>query len=200
MLVIDMQAPAAPLLDITEAADFLRVSETSLRRWTNAGRLPCVRIGGRQERRFRREDLEAFLSRGSGVPSLTAAPRHLCGFYTSDLTRARDAAALLAAAPRTAGRMFLVAKAAVRRAVLALLGREQLSRLVLAEYQRSAAAQVRYWREQIVQIVRECREEFPHHAQRIFRFRLARFHRLQDDRCTGGRGQILCWHWSYRYA
>lgn len=155
MLVIDMQVPAAPLLDIKEAADFLRVSETSLRRWTNAGRLPCVRIGGRQERRFRREDLEAFLSRASGVPSFTAAPRHLCGFYTSDLTRARDAAALLAAAPRTAGRMFLVAKAPVRRAVMSTLGREQLSRLVVAEYQRSVAAQVRYWREQMDRALRE---------------------------------------------
>src|SRR5207244_2512321 len=49
-----MQADMAELLDIREAAGFLRVSETSLRRWTNAGQLPCLRIGGRRERRFRR--------------------------------------------------------------------------------------------------------------------------------------------------
>ena len=45
------------LLDIEQAARFLNVSETSLRRWTNAGRLACLRVGRRQERRFRRVDL-----------------------------------------------------------------------------------------------------------------------------------------------
>jgi len=35
-------------LDIAQAAALLRVSEASLRRWTNGGRLPCRRIGGRQ--------------------------------------------------------------------------------------------------------------------------------------------------------
>lgn len=38
------------LLDIAQAAALLRVGEASLRRWTNAGRLPCRRIGGRRER------------------------------------------------------------------------------------------------------------------------------------------------------
>jgi excisionase family DNA binding protein len=52
---------AVELLDISEAAGFLNVSETSLRRWTNAGMLPCLRIGRRRERRFRRADLLAFL-------------------------------------------------------------------------------------------------------------------------------------------
>lgn len=50
-----------PLLTIEEAAGYLRVSKTSLRRWTNEGRLDCVRIGVRAERRFRREDLDRFL-------------------------------------------------------------------------------------------------------------------------------------------
>ena len=49
------------LLDIGEAADFLNVSEASLRRWTNDGLLPCLRIGRRRERRFRRADLLAFM-------------------------------------------------------------------------------------------------------------------------------------------
>ena len=48
-------------LTITEAADFLQVSETSLRRWTNNGSLRCFRVGGRNERRFLREDLLAFM-------------------------------------------------------------------------------------------------------------------------------------------
>ena len=62
------------LLDIAQAAALLRVSEASLRRWTNAGRLPCRRIGGRRERRFRRADLMAFLE---GDASETPAS-HVC--------------------------------------------------------------------------------------------------------------------------
>lgn len=54
------------LLDIKQAARFLKVSETSLRRWTNSGRLPCLRVGRRRERRFRRADLLAFLEDPSG--------------------------------------------------------------------------------------------------------------------------------------
>jgi transcriptional repressor of dcmA and dcmR len=49
------------VLDISEAAQLLNVSETSLRRWTNAGVLPCLRIGLRRERRFRPADLLAFM-------------------------------------------------------------------------------------------------------------------------------------------
>src|SRR5437867_2454997 len=65
-------AAMADLLEIREAAEFLRVSETSLHRWTNAGRLPVLPIGGRRERRLRRGDLRACLgaagaaSRGGG--------------------------------------------------------------------------------------------------------------------------------------
>ncbi|HVH08770.1 MAG TPA: helix-turn-helix domain-containing protein, partial [Gemmatimonadales bacterium] len=66
------------LLDIREAAALLGVSATSLRRWTNGGRLPCFRLGGRRERRFRRADLLAFLeSGGSAAPGHEASP-HLC--------------------------------------------------------------------------------------------------------------------------
>src|SRR5207245_2886205 len=64
------------LLDIREAAAFLRVSETSLRRWTNAGRLPCLRIGGRRERR------------------LVAAEYHASGAEQLEYWRARMRAAL----------------------------------------------------------------------------------------------------------
>jgi excisionase family DNA binding protein len=39
-------------LTIAEAAEFLHVSETSLRRWTNSGKLRSFRVGGRNERRF----------------------------------------------------------------------------------------------------------------------------------------------------
>ena len=95
---------ANELLDIGEAARFLNVSETSLRRWTNAGVLPCLRVGQRRERRFRRDDLVAFMehqpshSNGANpfpVAAATASPLdlssalthgdHLSGFYASDL-------------------------------------------------------------------------------------------------------------------
>jgi excisionase family DNA binding protein len=48
-------------LTISEAAEFLHVSEVSLRRWTNSGKLRCFRVGGRNERRFLVEDLLAFM-------------------------------------------------------------------------------------------------------------------------------------------
>jgi excisionase family DNA binding protein len=48
-------------LTISEAAEFLHVSEISLRRWTNSGKLRCFRVGGRNERRFLIEDLLAFM-------------------------------------------------------------------------------------------------------------------------------------------
>src|SRR5262245_48099072 len=79
----DTVTQSEPLLDIEQAARFLNVSETSLRRWTNDGRLACLRVGRRRERRFRRADLLAFLEREpAGVPQAAASPAHgthLCG-------------------------------------------------------------------------------------------------------------------------
>src|SRR5262245_9269673 len=49
-----------PLLTLEEAAQYLGVSKTSLRRWTNDGQLACHRIGVRGERRFERDMLDAF--------------------------------------------------------------------------------------------------------------------------------------------
>lgn len=90
------------LLTIDEAAGYLHVSKTSLRRWTKLGLLPCVRIGARHERRFRSSDLESFLrasptSRAPfrGTPDSAAStplaaldqaaaqsiPRHVCLHY-----------------------------------------------------------------------------------------------------------------------
>jgi len=92
------------LLDIGQAAKLLNVSETSLRRWTNSGRLRCMRVGQRRERRFRREDLLSFLeghasdispAAGALDPARTPEPSrvpvtithgsHLCGIYSTDL-------------------------------------------------------------------------------------------------------------------
>ncbi len=49
------------LLTVREAASFLNVSEMSIRRWTNSGKLKCYRVGGKNERRFTRQGLENFL-------------------------------------------------------------------------------------------------------------------------------------------
>jgi excisionase family DNA binding protein len=52
---------ANQLLTIEEAAQYLNVSKTSLRRWTKLEKLPCVRVGMRHERRFHKSDLDKFL-------------------------------------------------------------------------------------------------------------------------------------------
>jgi excisionase family DNA binding protein len=89
-------------LTITEAADYLKVSKTSLRRWTNNGRLACYRVGHRNERRFLLDDLVAFIGESietgvhHDVGQVTAPDnsrpvdqvrhetrRHICTFYRS---------------------------------------------------------------------------------------------------------------------
>ena len=62
------------LLTIDEAARFLNVSKTSLRRWTKLGTLACVRVGVRRERRFKREDLERLLDSDGATGDQLVAP------------------------------------------------------------------------------------------------------------------------------
>ncbi len=90
------------LLNTEEAARFLRVSEASIRRWSDAGLLPVRRVGGRRERRFTEADLIAYLGAGSGArqtPEVrtevnvggVAVPvhTHLATFYNTDAGRLR---------------------------------------------------------------------------------------------------------------
>ncbi len=83
-------------LTIAEAAEFLHVSETSLRRWTNSGYLRCFRVGVRGERRFLVEDLLEFVASGkvqqeppstaSGIIADTVSQeRHLCLFFRNQV-------------------------------------------------------------------------------------------------------------------
>ena len=105
------------LLNIREAAGFLHVSEVSLRRWTNDGKLPCLRIGGRKERRFRREDLIAFLdgssdrSPGHVMIEDIAIERgaHLCSFYKTALGRLKISVPFLAAGLKAGEYCLLIA-------------------------------------------------------------------------------------------
>jgi excisionase family DNA binding protein len=160
------------LLDISEAAQFLNVSETSLRRWTNAGVLPCLRIGLRRERRFRRADLLSFMeqpavaqlpSDGKGGSVKLQDSRdervsaihgnHLCGIYGSDAGRLDLVVPFLLEGLRKKSVCFLVAPSRVQRVVLKAMKRRRSSldsdikagRLIVSEHQKNPAAQCRFF-------------------------------------------------------
>jgi excisionase family DNA binding protein len=157
------------LLNIKQAAEFLKVSETSLRRWTNSGRLACLRVGRKRERRFRRADLLAFLEEQPKEPGphpgpaeSLAAPQsersdealadraHLCGLYATDDGRAMQAAAFLAEGLRSGSTCFVMATPSVRADILAHLARSHrdlraavAERLMeITEYAGSSRAQI----------------------------------------------------------
>jgi excisionase family DNA binding protein len=160
------------LLDISEAAQLLNVSETSLRRWTNTGALPCLRIGLRRERRFRPADLLAFMeppapaqspSEGKGgsmkvqdsggEPVANINGNHLCGIYASDAGRLDLVVPFLLEGLRRKSVCLLVAPSGVQRVVLKALKRRRSSldsdikagRLIVSEHQKSPSAQCRFF-------------------------------------------------------
>ncbi len=49
------------LMTLEQAAVELRVSKSTLRRWINSGYMPCIRVGSRGDRRFKRCDFERFI-------------------------------------------------------------------------------------------------------------------------------------------
>jgi transcriptional repressor of dcmA and dcmR len=160
------------LLDIKDAAELLQVSETSLRRWTNTGRLACLRVGKKRERRFRRADLLAFLEQQpaavapldtterapaelppqytviGGVP--IAFGTHLCSLYASDIGRTKLAVGFLADGLREGCASHLLATPEAARQVLDELARHHpaleaelaCGRLVISDYADSAAQQL----------------------------------------------------------
>jgi len=155
-------ADANDLLDIGGAARFLSVSETSLRRWTNAGVLPCLRVGQRRERRFRRVDLLAFMEQQPSRSEAHTAGRppeelitlthgsHLCGLYGTELGRVTLAVRFLLDGLQDGSMVYLVAS---KRSIKQLLGhlekkRPSLQRdiasgkLLVAEYQKGPRAQI----------------------------------------------------------
>ena len=126
------------LLNTEEAARFLRVSEASIRRWSDAGVLPARRIGGRRERRFREVDLLAYLGTGQtpGVQARGAQAEinvgglplplhsHLATFYDSDPGRLRLSVPFLAEGIRAGQPCFLAAAADVVSAYIEALRAE----------------------------------------------------------------------------
>jgi len=89
------------LLNTAEAARVLRVSQASVRRWSDSGLLEARRVGRRRERRFTHRDLENFLKPGSSATPTRQDPDvyvggtrvpingHLATFYDSDEGRLR---------------------------------------------------------------------------------------------------------------
>ena len=151
------------LLDIKQAAAFLKVSETSLRRWTSQGRLPCLRVGRKRERRFQTSDLLAFLEIDPGSspssPSLPTATipmapgTHLCAIYSSAEGRARQAVAFLSDSLQSGTVCFIVADPQGQRDILARLERgfpgldsaKEQGNVVVSEYASTAQEQYDYW-------------------------------------------------------
>lgn len=140
-----MVSDSEDLLNIKQAARFLGVSETSLRRWTNSGRLACLRVGGKRERRFRRADLVAFMEHqpvSREHQALTQGPHrsdsldrtqaviagipvrhgtHLCALFGNDAGRSQLAVAFLADGLRPGNVCYLVASPEPRSQILGQL-------------------------------------------------------------------------------
>jgi excisionase family DNA binding protein len=125
------EQPGRVLLNTAEAARFLRVSQASIRRWSDAGLLPSRRLGRRRERRFAESDLVEFLVRpdspsgprrrqtaidvgGVSVP----VPGHLATFYNSDDARTRLTVPFLVDGIRSSQQCFLVATNDVLKAYM----------------------------------------------------------------------------------
>jgi excisionase family DNA binding protein len=155
------------LLTIEQAARFLNVSETSLRRWTNDGRLACIRIGRKNIRRFRREDLLAFLRVQPAMPDSTHNHRnggstviggipvahgtHYCSLYSSDAGRAKLAIDFLADGLQQNCACYLISTPTGSRDVLNALHQHRphfqkdidAGRLVISEYAESGSLQIK---------------------------------------------------------
>jgi len=112
------------LLNTEEAARFLRVSQASIRRWSDAGLLPARRVGRRRERRFATADLVQFLGQRTGDPlpsrqavTVGGAPialrTHLAPIYSTDLGGLRLAVPFLADGLRLGQPCFLAATGSV---------------------------------------------------------------------------------------
>jgi excisionase family DNA binding protein len=54
-------ATSQKLLNISQAAEMLGVNPETLRRWDREGRLKAIRIGKRQDRRYKPEDLQKLI-------------------------------------------------------------------------------------------------------------------------------------------
>jgi excisionase family DNA binding protein len=143
------------LLNTEEAARFLRVSQASIRRWSNAGLLPARRVGRRRERRFAQADLVQFLGQRSGDPqvpkqamtvSVGGAPislrTHLAPIFSTDLGGLRLAVPFLAEGLRSGQPCFLAATGVVLERYFNALRQEAID---VDEAQRSGRLSIVGW-------------------------------------------------------
>lgn len=115
------------MLSTREVAERLGVSEASVRRWSDSGRLPVRRVGKRRERRFKAEDVDAAAGRLRAERTRVAIshvarpvvvlagktfelPLHLPAFYDSDAGRVRLTAPFIADGLRAGQPCFLIAQ------------------------------------------------------------------------------------------
>jgi len=175
------------LLNIKQAAQLLNVSEISLRRWTDSGRLACLRIGVRRERRFRRSDLMAFPEQQTVAHRDDTSKdgrsleiylegmaidygKHLCAFYETDLGRTKMAVPFLADGLKTGDVCFLVAAREAQVDILNALGAVypkldaalRTKRLIVSDGEDSAEDMFRYLERHFVEATRA-----GHHALRV---------------------------------
>lgn len=175
-------AAQSELLNIKQAAAFLQVSEISLRRWTDSGKLNCYRVGGKRERRFRRSDLVSFLDctattgwsagRAAGNESRSGITleglfiehgNHLCSLYEKDAGRIKLSVPFLADGLSAGERCFLIAAGEARAHVMGTLadtgadvaGAMAEGRLVVMGGADSGVDMYNYLESQFLQATRE---------------------------------------------
>jgi len=64
----DIKATPHNLLDVGEAADFLKVSMSTIRRWAQNNQLIALKVGIRGDWRFTEEELLKMVKRNDGKP------------------------------------------------------------------------------------------------------------------------------------
>jgi len=60
-----MRFSGGMMLTTRDVSQFLGVHSNTVRRWSNKAILKCYRLGSRGDRRFRRDDIDAFLKETS---------------------------------------------------------------------------------------------------------------------------------------
>ncbi len=158
------------LLNTKEAAEFMRVSEASIRRWSDAGLLPAQRVGRRGARRFTRSDLEQFMGAKDGRPDTSAGAlvggeaiplrTHLACFYSEEPGRYRYSVPFIVDGLRNGQPTFLVCAGDVLDGYLATLreamadSHSSLAELrVVSESSMTAAGFIAYFERELSQLV-----------------------------------------------
>ena len=62
---VAVQIEVPELLTLREAANILKCHPNTLRNWDRSGLLKAVRLGGRKDRRYRKEDIVKFLNKNT---------------------------------------------------------------------------------------------------------------------------------------